>query len=227
MRSLADGLSEVRGRISAAAARCGRDPGEVTLVAVSKTRPVGEIEEALRLEALDLGENRAQELAHKAAVLASFPVRWHFVGHLQSNKVRQVVGTASLVHSVDRYGLAEAISKRARAIGITQDVLIEVNVSGEMTKQGVEPAHCLSLATAVSELNGVNVKGFMTMAPMSEEPEDSRPFFAELQELSGRLTLELPTATDLSMGMSRDFEVAIEVGATIVRVGEAIFGPRS
>ncbi len=226
MRSLTDDLREVRERIAGAAARSGRDPEDVTLVAVSKTLPVAVLEAAFRAGALDLGENRAQELHEKASVLEALPVRWHFVGHLQTNKVKQVVGTATLIHSVDRLRLAEAISTRAVALGVSQDVLIEVNVSGEMTKQGVEPSRCLALAAEISELRGVRVKGLMTMAPLADNAEDSRPFFTALGGLSGRLRSEFPAATELSMGMTRDFEVAVEAGATIVRVGEAIFGPR-
>lgn len=227
MTSLAERLREVEERIAMAAARSGREAGAVTLVAVSKTHPLEALEEALRAGVLDLGENRAQELDQKANMLGASSVRWHFVGHLQTNKVRQVVPTATLIHSIDRPALAEAISRRADALGITQDVLIEVNISGEATKHGVDPGHCLALATSAAELSGVNVKGLMTMAPLAESPEESRPVFAALRKLSNDVTSAFPEATELSMGMTRDFEVAVEEGATIVRVGEAVFGSRS
>lgn len=226
VNDIAANLTAVKVRIDAACTRSGRRTDDVTLVAVSKTWPTEVLARALALGQSDLGENRAQELEQKANVLASTAVRWHFIGHLQSNKVRQVVGRAGLIHSVDRYGLAEAISRRAVGLGLTQDVLIEVNVSGEATKGGVEPGRCRPLALEVAELPGVEVKGLMTMAPLADNPEHSRPYFTELAGLRDALAAELPTATELSMGMTRDFEVAVEEGSTLVRVGEAVFGRR-
>lgn len=225
-RSIGERLGEVRSRIESAARRAGRDSAEVTLVAVSKTFPAEVVRAVFEAGANDLGENRAQELKQKVAVLGAGP-RWHFVGHLQSNKVRQVVGAAHLIHSVDRYGLAEAIGRRAVSLGIVQDVLIEVNVSGEGTKNGIEPARTTHLAAEISELSGVKLKGLMTMAPLHPDPEASRPYLAELRTLRDDLLASVPSATELSMGMTNDFEVAIEEGATLVRVGQAIFGPRS
>ncbi|MGI8774317.1 MAG: YggS family pyridoxal phosphate-dependent enzyme [Actinomycetota bacterium] len=222
--SLESNIAEVRARMSAAAERVGRPPAAVRLVAVTKTFGVDVLEAALRAGLRDLGENRAQELKQKAAIMGDDP-RWHFIGHLQSNKARHVVG-ATLIHSVDRFGVAEAIARRAGSLGMVQDVLIEVNVSGEVTKHGVEPARVLALATEVGSLERVRLKGLMTMAPFSDDPESSRPYFQDLRELGTGLTRLFPEATELSMGMTRDFEVAIEEGATIVRVGEAIFGPR-
>ena len=227
MTQLKGNLDGVRRRIDSAGRRAGREPADVTLVAVSKTWPADVVAEVVDAGATDLGENRAQELAQKAPLFASREVRWHFIGHLQTNKVRVVVGPAAVIHSVDRYGLAEAISRRAVALGIQQDVLIEVNVSGEASKSGIEPSRCLSFAAEVATLESLNVRGLMTMAPFADDPESSRPHFNDLRELRDRLVRELPTATDLSMGMTRDFEVAVEEGATIVRVGEAIFGRRS
>jgi pyridoxal phosphate enzyme (YggS family) len=225
-------LTEIRGRYDAvmrriadAAARTGRQPGAVRLVAVSKTHPAESIRACLDAGATAFGENRAQELKQKFAVLGD-RAEWHFVGHLQTNKVRQIMGIARLIHSVDRYGVAEAIATRSRSLGMVQDVLIEVNVSGEVAKHGVEPARALALAEEVAQLGGVEIRGLMTMAPFSEDPGSSRPYFAALRDLGAALTRALPAATELSMGMTRDFEVAIEEGATIVRVGEAIFGPR-
>ena len=218
-------LTSVRQRIAEAAARAGRSPDEVTLVAVSKTFPLDVVKTAVDLGIADLGENRAQELKQKVAALGSGP-NWHFVGHLQTNKVKQVTGSASLIHSVDRFGLAEALDRRAGAMDVTQRVLLEVNVSGEGSKDGVEPQALMGLAEEVSRLRSLEIKGLMTMAPLSEDQEDSRPYFSELRELRAQLAILVPGATELSMGMTRDFEVAIEEGATLVRVGEAIFGPR-
>lgn len=225
MSHLKDRLALVRGRIADAAARAGRSPEDITLVAVSKTFPLDVVKAACDLGITDLGENRAQELKQKVAAVGRGP-KWHFVGHLQTNKVKQVAGVASLIHSVDRFGLAEALDRRAGALEIRQRVLLEVNVSGEASKHGVEPRSMMSLAEEVAALGSLEIKGLMTMAPLSSEPESSRPFFAELRELRDHLATLLPEATDLSMGMTRDFEIAIEEGATLVRVGEAIFGPR-
>jgi pyridoxal phosphate enzyme (YggS family) len=223
--SLAHALDRVRERVASAAGRAGRSADEVTLVAVSKTFPVNVLKMAIDAGASDLGENRAQELKEKVAALGD-AARWHFVGHLQTNKVRVVVGAAALIHSVDRQELAEAISRRAVAMEVVQDVLIEVNLSGEATKHGTKPADALGVARAAQELDGIRVCGLMTMAPFSDDPETSRLLFRELARLRAEIAEAVPSATGLSMGMSRDFEIGIEEGATIVRVGEAIFGAR-
>ncbi|MFP5352345.1 MAG: YggS family pyridoxal phosphate-dependent enzyme [Actinomycetota bacterium] len=223
--TVAERLAEVNERIATAAKRAGRDPERVRLVAVTKGFAADAAIEAYRAGAHDLGENRAQELREKALAV-TLPVEWHFIGHLQTNKARHVVGTARLIHSVDRLGLAEAIARRARSLGVEQEVLIEVNVSGEASKHGAEPARALSLAEEVDALGGIKVRGLMTMAPLADRAEASRPVFSELRDLGERLRQAFPDAVELSMGMSRDFEVAIEEGATLVRVGEAIFGPR-
>jgi pyridoxal phosphate enzyme (YggS family) len=218
-------LERARDRIARAAERAGRMPEDVTLVAIAKTFPVHVVEGVIAAGIEDVGENRAQELRDKAAVLGD-RVRWHFVGHLQTNKVRTVVGGIVLLHSVDRYGLAEAVARRARSLDIVQDVLIEVNISGEPSKHGVEPSAARDLASEVAGLEGVRVRGLMTMPPLTEDPEDSRPYFRDLALVRDELAGALPEATELSMGMTRDFEVAVEEGATLVRIGEAIFGPR-
>lgn len=223
--TIAERYESVRARADAAARRAGREPSEITLVAVSKTWPADVLAEAADAGAAVFGENRAQELKEKHAVLGS-RVRWHFVGPLQSNKVRAVVGVAELVHSVDRYGLAEAIARRARSLGIVQDVLVEVNVGGEATKHGVEPAGAVRLAEEVTGLEGVSVRGLMAIPPRTSGPEATRPYFRDLAALRDLVSGAAPAARELSMGMSGDFEQAIEEGATIVRVGEAIFGPR-
>jgi pyridoxal phosphate enzyme (YggS family) len=224
--TVAESLARVRRTISDAARGAGRDPDDVTLVAVTKTWPADVVLEAVGAGATDLGENRAQEFRDKVMRLGD-RARWHFIGHLQTNKVRHVVGSCELIHSVDRLGLAESIARRAAAAGAEQAVLIEVNVAGDPNKHGVEPARAFALALEVQELKGVRVRGLMTMPPYAEDPELSRPHFKDLAALSAQLVAELPDAGALSMGMSHDFEVAIEEGATIVRVGTAIFGPRN
>lgn len=224
--SIADRYARVLARVAAAAERTGRAPEDVTLVAVSKTWPAGVLKDAAGAGVEVFGENRAQELREKHAVLGD-RVRWHFVGPLQSNKVRHVVGVAELIHSVDRYGLAEAIARRARSLGIVQDVLVEVNTGGEATKHGVEPAGAVRLAEEVAALEGTAVRGLMAIPPRTADPEGTRPYFHDLAELRELVAQSVPGATELSMGMSADFEQAIEEGATIVRVGEAVFGPRN
>lgn len=222
---IAGAYQAVRERIERAAARRSRSGSDVTLVAISKTFPADVVRAAVAAGVTDLGENRAQELREKVSAVGG-QARWHFVGHLQTNKVRYVVGNAALIHSVDRFGLAEAVARRARNMGLVQDVLVEVNVSREAAKQGVDPARAVALAEEISSLEGLAVRGLMTMAPLVGDAQETRPYFAELAELGGALVRRVPDAVELSMGMSRDFEVAVEEGATIVRVGEAIFGPR-
>jgi pyridoxal phosphate enzyme (YggS family) len=218
-------FAAVRDRVSDAARRSGREVSDVTIVAVTKTWPADVAAAALRAGVTDLGENRAQELAQKRAIVDQ-PARWHFVGHLQTNKVRRVAGVA-LIHSVDRFGLGEAIARRAVEMDIVQEVLLEVNVSGEASKHGVTPERTVALAEELLALEGLRVRGLMTIPPLPEKPESSRPYFARLVALRDELQRVAPEAKDLSMGMTRDFEVAVEEGATIVRIGEAIFGPRA
>lgn len=218
-------FAAVRDRVSDAARRSGREGSDVTIVAVTKTWPADVAAAALRAGVTDLGENRAQELAQKRA-LVDENARWHFVGHLQTNKVRRVAGV-TLIHSVDRFGLGEAIARRAVEMDIVQDVLVEVNVSGEASKRGVAPERMAALAERLLGLDGLRVRGLMTVPPLPDEPESSRPYFAQLMTIRDELQRTAPEAMELSMGMTRDFEVAVEEGATIVRVGEAIFGPRA
>lgn len=220
-----EGYRHVQERVAAAASRAGRSPDDVTIVGVSKTFGVEVLRAALAAGVKDLGENRAQELKEKALALGAGP-RWHFVGHLQTNKARHVVGIARLIHSLDRIGLAEAIARRAREAGMVQDVLLEVNIAGEASKHGIEPARLGALADEVASLEGIAVRGLMTMGPPPSAPEDARPHYRDLARLSRELAAAHPRAGELSMGMSRDYEVAVEEGATLVRVGEAIFGPR-
>lgn len=225
-QAIAIGVARVQERVADAARRSGRDPDEVTIIAVAKRFPPDAVRAALDAGIGDIGENRAQELRDKRATIGD-AARWHFVGHLQTNKVRQVVGAVTLIHSIDRIALATEVARRARLLGITQDVLIEVNVAGEATKRGVEPPRALEMAEAAAALDGIAVRGLMTVPPPpSVDPEDSRPYLEKLAELRDLVVQSVPEATALSMGMTDDLEVAVACGATHVRVGRAIFGPR-
>lgn len=222
---MGDRIAAVRDRIAAAAVRAGRAPGEVTLVAVSKGFGVASMRQALAAGQRDFGENRVQEALEKYKELGT-QVRWHFIGRLQRNKVRLLMGWVDCIHSVDRVELANEIDRRAQG---AVEVLIEVNVSGEPAKGGVEPARLPALLAAVAPLTGIRVVGLMGMAPRSASAEDVRPVFRHLARLRDDAAREFPTLAihHLSMGMSQDYEVAVEEGATIVRVGEAIFGRRT
>ncbi|MDI6872953.1 YggS family pyridoxal phosphate-dependent enzyme [Candidatus Solincola sp.] len=219
-----DNLLRVKERIARAAERAGRDPGEVKLVVVSKGRTVSEIKEVLAAGHRSLGENRAQELREKMAALPD-DVEWHFVGHLQTNKVNMVVGKVRLIHSLDSLRLAEVVSARACRLGTVQEVLLQVNVSGEASKFGIAPGEAEELLEKLAALPGLRVKGLMTMAPAWAEGESARPFFQRLRELREELRRSFPeTCLDhLSMGMTQDYEVAVEEGADLVRVGTAVF----
>jgi len=224
MDRVADRLEEVRRRIARAAERAGRAPDEVRLVAVSKTIGIERIREAVEAGHRDFGENYVQEAREKLPAFGP-EIRWHFIGHLQSNKARNVVGAFALIHSVDSETLAGEIQKRAAAAGIVQDVLIEVRLDPAATKTGVEPEALDRLVDRVRTLPNVRLLGLMGMPPLFADPEDARPGFRLLRELLDALPPE--SRRELSMGMSSDFEVAIEEGATLVRVGTAIFGPRA
>lgn len=220
---IGDSLAAVRARIDEAARRAGRDPRDIALIVVTKDVDVQAAREAVANGVTDIGENRVQELQKKHAALAGLDVRWHMIGTLQRNKVRQVVGRVSLIHSVDSEKLAHEIGLRAEAEGIAQDVLLEVNAGGEASKHGVAPAAAVEAARGLLGIDGLRVRGFMTVAP--QEPEAARRSFRMLREV--RDTLQEPDVSELSMGMTDDFEIAIEEGATIVRIGTAIFGARS
>lgn len=225
MTGVAARLAAVRARVDAAAARAGRDPSAVAVVAVSKRHPAAAIDEAARAGQRLFGENYAQELADKRGQVTA-PVDWHFIGHLQRNKAKLVVGQVALIHGVDSARLLEAISARAEAQGIAQPVLLEVNVGGEAQKSGISPAEAPALCARARELPGVELAGLMTMPPLADELERSRTPFAALRELRDRLASGDQPLPQLSMGTTGDFEVAVEEGATLVRVGTAIFGPR-
>jgi pyridoxal phosphate enzyme (YggS family) len=223
---IAENLAAVRARIEAAAKRGGRSAKDVTLVAVTKEVDAARAREAVGLGVTDVGENRAQELQSKQSALAGSPVRWHMIGTLQRNKVPQVVGHVVLIQSVDSPRLGEAIGRRAAAEGLEQEVLLEVNVGGERTKHGVAPDDALDVAGGLLEMDGLRLRGLMTIAPAGDA-RAAREAFRTLRELGERLQKDAPRASELSMGMSEDFEIAIEEGATIVRIGSAIFGARA
>ncbi|HAK58784.1 MAG TPA: YggS family pyridoxal phosphate-dependent enzyme [Nitrospiraceae bacterium] len=227
--TIADNLHTVMGRISAAAEGAGRAPLAVTLVVVTKTIDVERIREAVAAGAAILGENRVQEAKEKIEHLGPL-APWHLIGHLQSNKAKYAVNLFDLIHSVDSIELAREIDRQAAKIGKVQDVLVEVNIAGEKAKHGADRDAVLSLVREVAQLRNMAIKGLMTMPPFSDSPEDSRPYFRHLRELSDRVAQEqIPGVSmhELSMGMSGDYEVAIEEGATMVRVGTAIFGERT
>lgn len=213
---VAAGLSRVRERIVAACSRAGRDPASVRLIAVSKTKPIEMLREAVAAGQTIFGENYAQELREKAAALAG--VEWHFIGALQTNKARLVVGRAALIHTCDRLALAQELSKRAKAVGLVQRVLLEVNVGREAQKAGVLPEDVPALLEQVRALPALACEGLMCIPPSQRDP---RPSFRLLRQLGTACGL-----SQLSMGMSADYEAAIEDGATLVRVGTSIFGER-
>ncbi len=225
---IADNIRTIRNRMAAAAARAGRDPAGIRLMAVSKTVEPERIRQAIDAGIGLLGENYVQEAREKIPAVGQ-AVQWHMIGHLQTNKVKYVVTLFDWIHSVDRLELAQELSRRAGQHGRTLNVLIEVNVSGEASKNGARPADVLELARQVAALPNLSVRGLMTMPPYSDDPENSRPYFVALRRLRDELAAAaLPgvAMAELSMGMTDDFEVAIEEGATIIRVGRAIFGER-
>ncbi len=218
----------VRDRIAAACARSGRDASDVTLVAVSKTKPAEMVKEAYDAGARDFGENKVQEILEKAPVLPP-DIRWHMIGHLQTNKVRQVVGKTCLIHSVDSVRLAREIEKESAKRDLVTPVLLEVNVAREESKFGFFTEEVDAAVTEIAAFPHVHVTGLMTIAPYVEEPEENRHIFRKLYQLFidiKRKNVDNTTMSVLSMGMTGDFEVAVEEGATIVRVGTGIFGER-
>jgi pyridoxal phosphate enzyme (YggS family) len=223
-------LADVRRRIEAAAAAAGRSPAEVGLVAISKTFPVEALAEAVAAGQLRLGENKVQEAEPKVRGLASGPrIEWHLVGHLQSNKGRRAAEIFDVIHSVDSLRLAVKLDAAARELRRTLSILVQVDLRGEPTKSGVERDGLEALVDGLAALDGLSLDGLMTLPPFAEDPERARPYFRELRELRDRLEARRPGCLGrrhLSMGMSHDFEVAIAEGATLVRIGTAIFGAR-
>lgn len=223
-----ENIAEVNAKIAAACRRAGRDRSEVTLIAVSKTKPESMIEEAYEVGQRDFGENKVQEICRKKDLLPE-DIRWHMIGHLQRNKVHQVVGKACLIHSVDSLRLAEAINREAEKRGVEVPVLVEVNVAQEESKFGVSAEETITLVEQISRLKYIQIRGLMTIAPYVENPEENRSVFRKLKQLSVDIAVKNINNVNmsvLSMGMTNDYEVAIEEGATMVRVGTGIFGER-
>lgn len=223
-----ENLSAVEEKIANACRKAGRNHGEVTLVAVSKTKPLSDLREAYEAGARDFGENKVQELTDKIPELPS-DIRWHMIGHLQRNKVKYIVGKVSMIHSVDSFRLAEEISREAVRKDTTVEILIEVNVAGEESKYGVSPEDAPELVEKIASLPAIKIQGLMTIAPFTENPEENRPFFRKLKQLCvdiERKNIDNVNMSVLSMGMTGDYSVAIEEGATCVRVGTGIFGER-
>ena len=219
---------EIKKRVEAACLRVGRKPKEVTLIAVSKTKPVEMLREAYEAGARDFGENKVQEILTKEPELPE-DIRWHMIGHLQTYKVRQIVGKTCLIHSVDSLHLAETIHKESVKKGIVTQILLEVNVAEEESKFGFHAEEVENALKQIQELSGVCVRGLMTIAPFVDNSEDNRPVFQKLNKLYVDMkskNIDNGTMNILSMGMTGDFEVAIEEGATMVRVGTGIFGAR-
>ena len=223
-----ENLEYVENRISEACERAGRDRSEVTLIAVSKTKPVSDIKEAMACGITVFGENKVQEMRDKHNEITE-PLSWHMIGHLQANKVKYLPGVACMIHSVDNRKLAEEIEKQASKHDIVMDVLVEVNMAHEDTKFGLSPDEAIDFVKEISTLPHLNIRGFMTIAPYTEDPESNRVYFRGLRELKDKVNeLNIPGVKmdTLSMGMTGDYEVAIEEGATFVRVGTGIFGER-
>lgn len=220
---------QVQNNIKKACEKAGRNPEEVTLIAVSKTKPVPMLEEAYEAGSRDFGENKVQEIMEKYPVLPA-DIRWHMIGHLQRNKVKYIIDKAALIHSVDSLRLAEEISSQAKKKQVEADILIEVNIAQEESKFGTSRAEALSLVEAAAGLPNIHVKGLMTIAPFVENPEDNRKYFRQIKELSVDIiekNIDNVSMSVLSMGMTGDYMVAVEEGATMVRVGTGIFGERN
>ncbi len=221
-------LRTVEEKVQKACERAGRDPKEVTLIAVSKTKPIEMVREAYDAGKRDFGENKAQEMKQKYEVMPK-DIRWHFIGHLQTNKIKYLLGRTCLIHSVDSLHLAQAIEAECVKRDQEADILIEVNVAQEATKFGLKLEETLALVREAAKLPHLHIQGLMTIAPYVEDPEQNRPIFASLRKLSVDIAaknIDNVHMNVLSMGMTGDYEVAIEEGATMVRVGTGIFGQR-
>ena len=225
---LKENLAEVQSRVEQACKRAGRDVAEVTLIAVSKTKPVTDLQEIYNAGVRDFGENKVQEMCDKMEKMPK-DINWHMIGHLQRNKVKYIVGNVALIHSVDSYRLAEEINIQAKKKGIVVPILVEVNIADETTKFGVSKEDAMELVRQIASLDALSIKGLMTIAPYVVDPEDNRAYFRKIKELSVDIdnqNIDNVSMDILSMGMTGDFEVAIEEGATMVRVGTGIFGKR-
>jgi PLP dependent protein len=227
--TVASRLTDVRRRIAAAAASAGRDPSSVQLIAVSKTFPIDAIREAYAAGQRDFGENKVQEGLQKSATSADLPIRWHLLGHLQTNKARKAVSAFAVIQSVDGVELLQKLDRAAGESGRAPELLIQVDLAGEATKFGVPPGEVPRLLEAAAACRAARVVGLMTLPPIPDTPDDARPWFRRLRDLRDEWLaagVPAPMLRELSMGMSGDFEVAIQEGATMVRVGTAIFGSR-
>jgi PLP dependent protein len=227
---ISDAIEGIRQRVRLACQRSGRSEDSVTLVGVTKTFPAELVREAAGAGVQDIGENYVQEVLAKRNSLADLDIRWHFIGHLQSNKVRQVVPWVHLIHAVDNLGVAGEIDRRAKLAGRVIDILVEVNTTGEESKFGIAPGETPGFVRSLADLTNVKIAGLMTIGPFLPDPEGSRPMFRTLRNLRdqvaalGQANVEM---RHLSMGMTGDFEVAIEEGATLIRIGTGIFGSRT
>ncbi|MBC2715675.1 MAG: YggS family pyridoxal phosphate-dependent enzyme [Desulfobacteraceae bacterium] len=223
-------IDKIRNRIEQTALSCGRNPLTVRLVAVSKTVPPENVKAAVDAGVFIFGENYIQEAMNKIEEIGDSRLSWHFIGHLQSNKAKYVVRYFDLIHSVDTLKLAQEINRQAKKLNKTQNILVQVNIAMEVTKSGVATKDTISLIKDISKLENLSVKGLMTMPPFFNQPEKVRPYFKTLAQLKDQIleeSIEHIEMKELSMGMTGDFEVAIEEGATLVRIGTAIFGDRS
>lgn len=223
-------LINVMNRIRMAAEKCGRNPESVRLVTVSKTIPANRVKEAIEAGVTILGENYVQEAREKFNALATYPVSWHFIGHLQSNKAKYAVRLFDLIHSVDSVKLARELDKYAGKIDKIQNILIQVNISKESSKSGTNIESTFNLVKDINAMQNLSIKGLMTMPPYFNNPEKVRPYFSALRALRDQIRPKMPPGVavdELSMGMTGDFETAVEEGATLVRIGTAIFGERT
>ncbi|MCP1109218.1 pyridoxal phosphate enzyme (YggS family) [Lachnospiraceae bacterium PF1-21] len=224
-----ENLKAVQEKIAKAAEKAGRNLEEITLIAVSKTKPIPVVKSVYDLGVRDFGENKVQELDDKSERLPG-DIRWHMIGHLQRNKVKYIVDKVALIHSVESLRLAETIDKEAKKKGVVVPILIEVNVAGEESKFGLKPEETLPFVKSLQSFTNIEVKGLMTIAPYVSDPEENRPVFATLRKLLVDIkeeNLDNVNVSILSMGMSNDYQIAIEEGATMVRVGTEIFGERN
>ncbi len=236
---IGENLRAVRTRMEAAAKRSGRDPESITLIAVSKLNPAESVESAISHGQLEFGENWVKELLEKETEVAHYleetnaaksnDIKWHFIGHLQTNKVKQLIGKTVLIHSVDSYKLASVIDTESKKKDVITDILLEINIGDEESKYGIAPDEAVSFADSLKELKNIKIRGLMTVAPICDDPEANRPYFKKMRDLfidikaknNDNISMDV-----LSMGMTLDFETAIEEGATHIRVGTGIFGAR-
>lgn len=226
---LKQNLIQVEEKINAACERAGRSRSEVTLIAVSKTKPIPMLSEIYEEGIRDFGENKVQEILEKYGELPE-DIKWHMIGHLQRNKVKSVIDKVSLIHSVDSFRLAEEINIQAKKKNITVPILVQVNIAGEDTKFGITQEDAIALTEQIAELDNLRIQGLMTIAPLVNDPEDNRQYFRGIRQLSVDIrnkNIDNVCMDILSMGMTGDYEVAIEEGATMVRVGTGIFGARN